>query len=242
MPAPRCSMAGAAPDLAHGISRAAAVLDSGAAASTLERLTTRVERDDGGGVMTTAARGFAGTGSSSDLLETIVAATRHTTAAREVRAPIEELVRRASQRQAQGRMFRDALRCLRSAPHHRRVQAAIAVEGNPAPGLRPGGARCRLRAGRGGGDLGAHRADILRWQPRAPGAGARGCRRAAAAQGLHRHGVSAAGSGGERRRRRAADRWCAERQRVARSSRRSPRASGLPPSSKCTIGKSLTAP
>ena len=60
--------------------------------------------------MTTAARGLSETGSSSDLLETIVAATRHTTAAREVRAPLEELVRRASQRQARGRTFRDALR------------------------------------------------------------------------------------------------------------------------------------
>jgi indole-3-glycerol phosphate synthase len=46
----------------------------------------------------------------SDLLETIVAATRHTTAAREVRTPIEDLVRRASRRQAKGRTFRDALR------------------------------------------------------------------------------------------------------------------------------------
>jgi anthranilate phosphoribosyltransferase len=33
-------ISGAAPDLAHGISRAGAVLDSGAAAATLERLTT----------------------------------------------------------------------------------------------------------------------------------------------------------------------------------------------------------
>ena len=33
-------IAGAAPDLAQGISRAGAVLDSGAAAATLERLTT----------------------------------------------------------------------------------------------------------------------------------------------------------------------------------------------------------
>jgi indole-3-glycerol phosphate synthase len=48
--------------------------------------------------------------SSSDLLETIAAATRHTTAARETRAPIGELVRRASRRQARGVTFRDALR------------------------------------------------------------------------------------------------------------------------------------
>jgi indole-3-glycerol phosphate synthase len=59
---------------------------------------------------TAPAGAISGRGSSSDLLETIVAATRHTTAAREVRAPMEELVRRASQRQARGRTFRDALR------------------------------------------------------------------------------------------------------------------------------------
>lgn len=45
----------------------------------------------------------------SDLLETIVAATRHTTAARQFRTPIEDLVRSASRRQAEGRRFRDAL-------------------------------------------------------------------------------------------------------------------------------------
>ncbi len=55
--------------------------------------------------MTVASKAAA----SSDLLETIVAATRHTTAAREARTPMTELVRRASRRQAQGRAFRDAL-------------------------------------------------------------------------------------------------------------------------------------
>ena len=60
--------------------------------------------------MTTAASVISGTGSTSDLLETIVAATRHTIAAREARAPMEELVRCASRRQARGGTFRDALR------------------------------------------------------------------------------------------------------------------------------------
>ena len=60
--------------------------------------------------MTTAAsKASSAAVSSSDLLETIVAATRHTTAAREARVPIGELSRRASRRQAQGRAFRDAL-------------------------------------------------------------------------------------------------------------------------------------
>jgi indole-3-glycerol phosphate synthase len=61
-------------------------------------------------VTTAASRAGSASVSSSDLLETIVAATRHTTAAREARVPIGELQRRASQRQAQGRAFRDALR------------------------------------------------------------------------------------------------------------------------------------
>ena len=60
--------------------------------------------------MTVASHAGSGATASSDLLETIVAATRHTTAAREVRMPIEELVRRASRHQARGRTFRDALR------------------------------------------------------------------------------------------------------------------------------------
>lgn len=47
--------------------------------------------------------------SSSDLLETIVAATKQTTAARAARTPITELVRLASRRAATGRSFRDAL-------------------------------------------------------------------------------------------------------------------------------------
>jgi indole-3-glycerol phosphate synthase len=50
----------------------------------------------------------------ADLLETIVAATRHTSSAREVRTPVEDLVRRASQRQAKGRTFRDSLRASRA--------------------------------------------------------------------------------------------------------------------------------
>ncbi len=59
--------------------------------------------------MTGTSPAGSSTASTSDLLETIVAATRHTTAARAVRTPIEELVRRASRRQARGQSFRDAL-------------------------------------------------------------------------------------------------------------------------------------
>jgi indole-3-glycerol phosphate synthase len=45
-----------------------------------------------------------------DLLETIVAATRHTTAAREARTSFADLIRRASSRSPNGQAFRDALR------------------------------------------------------------------------------------------------------------------------------------
>jgi indole-3-glycerol phosphate synthase len=48
--------------------------------------------------------------SASDLLGTIVAATRHTTAAREARTPFAELSRRGSSRRPNGQAFRDALR------------------------------------------------------------------------------------------------------------------------------------
>ena len=164
--------------------------------------------------MTTAAQRISGTASSSDLLETIVAATRHTTAAREARRPARNWCDAPVSVSRRGAAFRDALRCVAGAARHRRVQAAIAVEGNPAQGLRPGGARRRLRAGRRGGDLGADRADVLRRQPRSPRAGPRGGRRAAAAQGLHRHRVSAAGGRRERRRRGAPDRRRARRRRV----------------------------
>lgn len=47
---------------------------------------------------------------TSDLLETIVAATRHAVAVRESRIPMDDLVRQASRRQARGVAFRDALR------------------------------------------------------------------------------------------------------------------------------------
>ena len=60
--------------------------------------------------MSAPAQAVSKTASSSDLLETIVAATRHTSAAREVRTPMQELVRRAAGRQARGQLFRDALR------------------------------------------------------------------------------------------------------------------------------------
>ena len=84
-----------------------------------------VERGAGGGVMTTAARGLLRAGLESDLLETIVAATRHTTAAREVRTPMEELVRRAQSASAAGaRPF--ATRCV---PPRRRESSPSASAG-----------------------------------------------------------------------------------------------------------------
>jgi indole-3-glycerol phosphate synthase len=47
---------------------------------------------------------------ASDLLETIVASTRHTTAAREARTPFADLIRRGSRRSPNGEAFREALR------------------------------------------------------------------------------------------------------------------------------------
>ncbi len=60
--------------------------------------------------MTALPKAGGGALASSDLLDTIVAATRYTTAARELRTPMKELVRRASRRRAEGQSFREALR------------------------------------------------------------------------------------------------------------------------------------
>ena len=110
----------------------------------------------------------------ADLLETIVAATRHTTEARERARRRSSTLRRAGQRQPQGQTFRDALARVAGAASHRRVQAPVAIERHPAQGLRSRRARRRICGRRSGGDFGPHRADVLRRQPRSPRAGSCG--------------------------------------------------------------------
>ena len=102
--------------------------------------------------------------------------------------------------------FETALAPRRSREHHRRVQAALAVARACSPRTTTRSRSRGIRSGRRRGDLGAHRTDVLRWRPRAPGRGPRGRRAAAAAQGLHRRRVSAVRGARGRRRRHPADR------------------------------------
>ena len=99
----------------------------------------------------------------------------------EVRAssdrPLAALERERATRAAGRRASRR--RCARAgAARHRRVQAPLAVARHPARSTTtPRRIAARLRRRRGGRDLGAHRADVLRWRAGAPRAGARGGRR-----------------------------------------------------------------
>ncbi len=125
------------------------------------------------------------------------------------RAVSSDDVGRAAAREATA--FEASLRAA-GRPHHRRVQAAIASRGRAARRLRPGGDRARLRGGGRGGDLGAHRADVLR---RSPGPSARRCARSCDIPLLRKDFIvtdfQIARSARRRRRRRAAHRRRARR-------------------------------
>ncbi len=101
---------------------------------------------------------------------------------------------------------------------HRGVQTAVALARHPSSRLPSGGPRDIVCRRRGGRDLRADRAHVLRRLSRSSRGGARRRRRAAAAQGLHRRRVSTRGSRRVRRRCRVADRRGAGRSSAAHAS------------------------
>ena len=126
-----------------------------------------VERRRGGGARHDGSRHEP----TPDLLATIVAATRaHRRGARPRGAGRRAgtALRGEPAGSPTGAAFERALRDVGGAADHRRVQAPVAVARHPARRLRPGRARARVRGGRRGRDLGAHRADVLRRRARAP--------------------------------------------------------------------------
>ena len=168
--------------------RARSILARPPASSAADRA---VEHGTGGGVMAMTSTSHGGR-------RTLPICSRRSSPRPGTRLSRDGARRRSSAwsasavRRPDGQAFRDALT---RSPAPRII--AECKRRSPSRGILrrdydSGRARGRVCARRGGGDLRADGADILRRQPRSPRAGASGGRDPASAQGLHRQRVSAA--------------------------------------------------